>query len=219
MTHVENTGQIQLGQTFGQWIAKYAADTRFHRYLEIGTWNGRGSTCCFYKGLKDRTDGAYLQSYEIHGPRAQEAKEVWKTAPQIHVIHGRALQNWECPTWDAVTAVIERPTLAWHFEDIQYFWSCSYVAPEDPHVVLLDGGECLTWFEFQKIWKECPSTSVYMLDDTLFNKCAKIKAFLEDHPDWIKVAGSDTERNGWAVFEKVTASAEQTPETPAVLEQ
>ena len=63
--NVLNTGQVQVKSPFGRWIAKYAADPKFSRYLEIGTWNGQGSTCCFYEGFKNRKDTFALQSYEI----------------------------------------------------------------------------------------------------------------------------------------------------------
>lgn len=210
--HVENTGQIQLSQPFGQWIAKYAADTRFQRYLEIGTWNGRGSTCCVYDGFAQRSDGPTLDSYEIHPGRVAEAREIWKSVPSIRIHHGRVLADNQCPIYREVLKAFPNVTESWHTEDVRNFWSCRHVPIQDPEVVLLDGAEYLTQFEFDRVFKNCPSVRVYMLDDTKTEKTPHINAYLLGHPEWTRVAFSDTERNGWAVFERVTPSSEETPE-------
>ena len=201
--YVENTGEIQLSQPFGQWISRYGEDGRFQRYMEVGTSRGAGSTCCFYDGFVKRADTPVLQSYETIAERAAEAARHWSGESRVRIQHARLLQDWECPSWDAVKAVFANPTIPWHVEDIKRFWTCKYIEPADPQVVLLDGAECLTWFEFQKLWKEYPNVSVYLLDDTNMNKCARIKSFLEEQPNWVKIAGADNERNGWAIFERL----------------
>lgn len=211
---IRNTGQIQLSQGFGRWISEYAADTRFQRYLEIGTWNGRGSTCCFYDGFAKRYDTPTLQSYEINKERVQEAAELWKSIPQIKVIRGRVLKDSDCPIYSEVAARFPNVNPEWHSEDVRNFWSCPYVPIEDPEVVLLDGAEYLTVYEFEKVFRDCPSVRVFMLDDTLTAKTPTISAYLLNHPEWNRVAHSETDgRNGWAVFERITVSSEQTPET------
>ena len=200
---IENTGQIQLSQPFGEWISKYAADTRFQRYLEIGTWNGRGSTCCFYNGFTTRNDNPTLQSYEIDKNRATEANDLWKNVPQIEIIHGRVLQNEQCPMYRDVLKMFPNVTEPWHIEDIKNFWSCPHVPIKDPEVVLLDGAEYLTQFEFDRVFDQSPAVRVYLLDDTQVSKTMHINTFLLNNPEWKRVAYSDTERNGWAVFERI----------------
>lgn len=211
MPVVENTGQIQLSQPFGQWIAKYAADPRFQRYLEIGTWNGRGSTCCFHDGFARRSDAPTLDSYEIHPARIAEAREIWKSVPAIRIRHGRVLADNQCPIYREVLKTFPHMAESWHTEDVQNFWSCPHVPIQDPEVVLLDGAEYLTQFEFDRVFKGCPSVRVYMLDDTKTDKTPHINAYLLSQPEWTRVAFSDTERNGWAVFERVMPSSEETP--------
>ena len=198
--NVANTGQIKVDSPFGQWIAKYAADPKFSRYLEIGTWNGQGSTCCFYEGFKNRTDTFALQSYEIAKDRVIDATKVWEGYSPIQIIHGRMLRDSECPTWNMVRSVHPTINVAWHTEDVMHFWNCKYVPMNDPQVILLDGAEYLTWFEFEKMIATT-NASVYLLDDTQTAKCPKILQWFTDHPEWVRVDGSDTERNGWAVYE------------------
>jgi hypothetical protein len=208
---VANTGQIQLSQEMGQWISKYASDRRFTRYLEIGTWNGRGSTCCFYDGFSRRTDTPLLQSYEVHPERVAEASRCWMDVPSIRVIHGRVLQDE--PTPEEVDALFPDRVRTWHAEDLLNCKTCPYVAPEDPEVVLLDGAEYLTQFEFDRVFREMPSVRVYLLDDTMVAKTQRIVAYLLAQPDWVRVAYSDTQRNGWAVFER-TLSGNATDTDP-----
>ena len=198
--NVENTGQIRVNSPFGEWITKYAADPKFSRYLEIGTWNGQGSTCCFYEGFKNRTDTFALQSYEIVKDRVDEATKIWKFYPQIQIIHGRMLKNSQCPTWDQVQRIHPSINVEWHTEDVKHFWSCNYVPMDDPQVILLDGAEYLTWFEFEQMITTTNAT-VYLLDDTQTSKCPKILEWFANHPEWKRIAGSETERNGWAVYE------------------
>jgi hypothetical protein len=200
MVHVENTGQVKLTQELGKWISRYSADERFTRYLEIGTWNGQGSTCCFYDGFARRSSPYTLQSYEISAERVEQARGVWKDVPDIRILHGRVLQDHECPVFDKVKELFPTMTVAWHAEDIRNFWSCPYVPMESPEVVLLDGAEYLTQFEFEAI-KSLDSTRVFLLDDVYTDKCPRVFEELSTNPDWACVA-KGTERNGWAVFEK-----------------
>ena len=40
METIVNDGQIKYDSEMGKMIEKYSQDSRFSRYLEIGTWNG-----------------------------------------------------------------------------------------------------------------------------------------------------------------------------------
>lgn len=204
---MENTGQIKLSQPFGRWIATYAADPRFTRYLEIGTWNGRGSTYCFASGFASRTDRPLLDSYEINASRVEEARQMWASTPSIAIHRARVLQNDQCPMYREVLKLFPEVVESWHTEDIQNFWDCPYRAPGAPEVVLLDGAEYLTQFEFDRVFRDLASVRVYLLDDTCAEKTKRISAYLLAHPEWTRVAFSDTERNGWAVFERTQISS------------
>jgi hypothetical protein len=152
-----------------------------------------------------------LQSYEIFNQRASEAKTLWSRIPSIQIIHGRMLEDHECPTYEAVQRVHSGINTDWHSEDVRNFWSCSYVAPNDPEVVLLDGAEYLTYFEFEKL-RHMTSIQVFMLDDTGSAKNPHAYKVLSESPEW-KLVASGSDRNGWAVFEKLIASSVRTPES------
>ena len=198
---IENTGQVKVDSPFGMWIAKYASDTRFSRFLEVGTWNGRGSTCCFYEGFKRRRDTFTLQSYEIDAARAADAAKVWTFYPSIEVIYGHTLPTAKFPSYEEVLAIHPSINREWHDADISNFQQSPYVPMKDPQVILLDGAEYLTHFDFL-YFIEHSSATVYMLDDTIIAKCAKIVQWFAAHPEWTRIAYSNSERNGWAVYER-----------------
>ena len=199
---IANTGQIKVTSNFGKRISDYAADTRFTRYLEIGSWTGRGSTCAVFEGFCRRPDeDAVLQSYEINRMRAREAIMTWKDEPQINIITGRILDDNEFPSFQTVYVKFPNLSREWHQEDSQNFWSTPYVPPNNPEVVILDGGEYLSYFEFQKLIG-ISSIKVFLLDDTEAAKNNEVKNFLASSPEWKFVDGTPYEGNGWAIFEK-----------------
>jgi len=52
----EKAGQVQRGDGLYEYICSSAADLNNKTFLEVGTWNGLGSTQAFLCGLKDRED-------------------------------------------------------------------------------------------------------------------------------------------------------------------
>jgi hypothetical protein len=200
-----NTGQIRLHQGLGLCIQKYAADSRFTRYLEIGTWNGRGSTVCFAAGFQKRQDTVILQSLEIQSERMQEASTLWASIPSIRILYGRILPDNKTPSFEVISKIHSDIRQDWHVEDLEHFKNSPYIniSSFNPEVVLLDGGEYITYFEYLEV-KD--TAQVLMLDDTAVAKCKRIVDELNTDPAWTCVAESFTERNGWHVFERVSPS-------------
>jgi hypothetical protein len=192
-----NTGQIKLNQKLGQWIQRYATDTTFRRYIEIGSWNGKGSTVCFASGFHSRGDDFEFKSFEINEARFQESKNVWKSIPSIQIHHGRILE-----TMPDVRNIHANVAEDWQRDDEYHFSRSPYFNVDNykPQVALLDGGEYITYFEYQRLK---PYVTIFLLDDTDAAKCKRIVDELSIDLDW-KCIDSGHERNGWAVFQKVT---------------
>ena len=192
-----NTGQVKLTQGLGKYIKQYGENTRFQRYLEVGTWNGRGSTMCFAAGFENRKDSPVLKSLETNEIMFLEASNVWKPYPNIHILHSRILSN--IPAVNTIHTSINEE---WHSGDITAFNTASYFDVQAflPEVVCLDGGEYITYFEYLEVKDIC---KVFLLDDTAVAKCKRIVEELRKDPSWKCVAGNDQERNGWAVFERL----------------
>lgn len=200
--HIDNSGQIKLDSKFGSLISRYASDPRYKNYLEIGTFNGRGSTFCFYDGFKKRTDSDFmLQTYEVNKDRFDEASHTWKFYPNIDVINGIIMKIEEYPNINDIMNIYPGMNMYWYTDDIRSMTSVPVVRYLNPDVILLDGSEYLTHFEGLRLLKDTEA-SVFILDDTNL-KCKALFNFFLNDPDWRCVDFSHEDRNGWGIFEKI----------------
>ena len=201
MESIDNTGQIKYTSPMGQVIDAYAQDTRFKNYLEIGTWNGGGSTYCFAKGFETRVTPFFFITLEIDEAKYNEANEKYKDVPYIQIEHGSIITEEMISNLDSLLEPFESVNMEWLKRDIHNVLASKYVDLNGfiPEVVLLDGSEYLTYFEFKKLYE---STKVFILDDISTEKCRKIVEELDSSNDWITKHKVTSERNGWAVYEK-----------------
>jgi len=198
------SGQINRGSALGEMIFKLASDKNYKSYLEIGTWNGEGSTMCFLDALLKRNDDWQFYSIESSLHFYEEATRFWgDSLPEnAHLIHGRIIENEDVfgleelragegfiPTYDI-----------WHSNDVANYNTCENV--EDTlldffDVVLFDGGEFSTYAEFLKLKDKL---NIVILDDTKELKTRKIKLVMEEE-GWESIISSE-ERNGFAAYKK-----------------
>ena len=204
MDNVQNDGQIKYNDTMGQIIASYARDIRFKSYLEIGTWNGGGSTYCFAKGFENRKEPFYFLTLEINKEKFEEAKEKYKNISYVHLLHGSIISISDVSNIKKQTLLelFSDINIGWFREDLDNLKNVSHVKFDNssPEVVLLDGSEYLTYFEFQKLHN---TTKVFILDDINTEKCKAIVSELNKNIQWKQVYFTPNERNGWAVYERV----------------
>jgi predicted O-methyltransferase YrrM len=84
-------GHINTGHMFGDLLAKLGADTQFSTYLEVGTWNGQGSTQCIMKGILQMNPTATFYSLEANAEMYDKAVAFWQARgphPQLHLLYG-----------------------------------------------------------------------------------------------------------------------------------
>ena len=98
---VQGRGQINMDSEFGQEIYRLALNQRYGRFLEIGTWNGDGSTICIMNGLMERNSDGQLWSIEIDKDMYLRAKQFWSWIEQseyksiLTIVHGKTTEL--CP--------------------------------------------------------------------------------------------------------------------------
>jgi len=81
-------GQITLDSIIGKHLYHYAKSTKYNSYLEIGTWNGLGSTKCFVEGFNNRQDNLYtFYSLECNTDKYIVAKDLYKNMENIHILN------------------------------------------------------------------------------------------------------------------------------------
>jgi len=203
-TTYQDKGQIS-NDDFSKDIFAYASNPQYKTFLEIGTWNGLGSTRAFADGFKTRTDDYVFYSLECNKDKSADAAKLYTNNEKIHILNEviwneepsdfyhifpQALENEQCKFWNTVDLVnmkkcnlfLDRPNLPNVFD-----------------IILLDGGEFTTYYEFQLLKNRC---KILMLDDTNVDKCKKIVEELHSDPTW-KIIKQMHTRNGYIIAEKI----------------
>ena len=202
-------GQIQRSNKFGEMLYDIAR-TGPTNWLEVGTWNGLGSTQCILDGFIGRPE-AKLTSLEIDPCMFAAAGENLKNHPAracVRFIHGKLWSNQPVPEFPTMFQLPVGELGSAHFyihyerEKALYEEAYKFVPESAPDVVVLDGGEYSGYFDWLHVDKS--ALKYVFLDDTHTFKNAKIVEELTGDARWSCMArGSD--RNGWAVFCRVGA--------------
>ena len=73
-----NIGQINMDTSIGKMLYAFAQDDNITNILEIGTWNGLGSTKCIVSGLQNRKTPYTFYSLECNEEKCNSAKNLYK---------------------------------------------------------------------------------------------------------------------------------------------
>ena len=201
--HVEGqVGQI-CTDMFSIKIREMAIDLSNTTFLEIGTWNGLGSTKQFVDMLKLRMNDYVFYSLECNSDKCNDAKKLYKDLPRVNILN-EVLYNDEPDDFlDIFPQCKTNPMYKeWHRVDIENMKKCDVFLerndlPNIFDVVLLDGGEFTTYFEYRLIKDRC---RYLLLDDINVAKCTKIVEEIKAEPDkWEIIEENRTTRNGFIV--------------------
>lgn len=202
------TGQI-YGDNFSEDIKKYASDCNYKTYLEIGTWNGYGSTKSFSDGFDKRDDDYIFYSLECNKDKSNDAKKIYEHNPKIHILN-EVIWNEEPNDFYDIFPECKTNKMYKHWNDIDIInmKKCNLFLernnlPNIFDVILLDGGEFTTYYEFQKLKNRC---KILLLDDIKTNKCKLIvKEILTNENEW-KIIKMKGDRNGYLIAENIKNS-------------
>jgi len=201
------TGQINRGTKTGDFIYNLCLQSDIFFVLEIGTWNGMGSTKCIGDAINSRLDHSYFITLESNKDMYNIAKSFWESCniDKIKFIHGRIIEKQDLmsiedlrsyenyiPEWEK-----------WYSEDLKNMETCENVIDKLPNqidLLLLDGGEFSTLSEFNKLHDR----SKYILcDDTKTTKCNKIIKILLNDINFDLIFDNQTDgRNGFMAFKR-----------------
>ena len=203
-------GQI-CNDEFSNDIRQYASDPKNKTFLEIGTWNGLGSTRAFSEGFAKRptqegNNSDYIfYSLECNADKCADAAKLYANNPNIHILNEVIWNQEPADFYDVFPQCKSNSTYKhWHEVDILNMQKCAVFLdrPEIPpmfDVLLLDGGEFTTYYEFQLLKNRC---KILMLDDTNVDKCTKIVQEIEKDPSW-RILKRVNVRNGYLIAERI----------------
>jgi hypothetical protein len=206
-------GEINTNDEFGQIIIDIVKKYNLQTILEIGSWDGTGSTKCFIKGLKTlKTPKLYC--IELRKDRFETLKENTKEYPWIECLnvstiskktflHKNFEEIWNSP-FNKIKNSNKETVKSWFNGDMQYIetYSVGYLDNDTKFYdgVLIDGGEFSGYSEYKLIKDR---TNVLFLDDyyNAFKTNQAARELINDS-EWEVIAGNRYFRNGYAVFKR-----------------
>jgi len=196
------TGQITPNGAVGKTLIRYIKDVK--NIVEIGTWNGLGSTRCFLMGLQPETKFYTLETNKDKYLIAQENLKSLVT-PNVNFLWGSILKPEDVKDVEVVFPEMRTNSefRRWHSLDMANLANSPNVRselPEQIEFLLLDGGEFTTWYEFVSLFRSC--SRYIALDDVNVSKSKKIREYLKMHAFWTEVEYIP-ERNGFSLFKRM----------------
>jgi hypothetical protein len=197
-------GQINLGTTAGDMIFQIAKRSDINSIVEIGTWNGLGSTMCVIEAIKESKNKNFT-SLELYPEMYELAKQNLGSNLQfVNLLNGRIIEYDEVFWFDHSIINFDDDGHArlYYNTDLEHLKSANNVLdkfPEKIDFLILDGGEYTTFPEWQKLKSR---TKIVALDDSNILKTSKIREQLINDDEYIKIFDDLTYRNGFTVFEK-----------------
>ncbi len=197
-------GQI-CNDEFADIIVQLSSDLDNKTFLEVGTWNGLGSTKSFIDTLCKRNDDYIFYSLECNSDKCSEAAILYKNTDnnKIKILNEVIWNNEPSNFYEIFPECLSNELYKkWNTVDIINMKKCEVFLnrPDLPtifDVVLLDGGEFTTYFEFQLLKHRC---KYLLLDDTNVMKCARIVSEIKNNPStWKILVENTTVRNGFVV--------------------
>lgn len=201
-------GQVTRDSPFGRALMKEASRPGINKILEVGTWNGAGTTLCLVTGIcmKNDTSKVSIVSVEANAEMYKTACKTWERKPPfLHLLHGTLSKEIMTPLEVESHPLFSKVKA--HY-DLHYMTDCNSIvkSPEidfentSVDMVVLDGGEFCGRADFRCCLKLNPT--IIALDDINVIKNRDTYNLLIKHKqEWVLV-DSGEDRNGWAIFRR-----------------
>lgn len=193
-------GQITSKDSVGRWIAHLSSLPEVQSIVEIGTWNGRGSSACIIRGVRARAAdsgrGVQCLGLEVDKKMHARASRYLSRFPWFAVVNGSIVNENQLDR-----AYLSGTEIEWLAEDVRRIREAENLASKilpKIDLLILDGGEFSTYAEFKLLEGRLTGGGWLVLDDTKTRKCSRILTEVKLNPGFSVVYESD-ERNGVAV--------------------
>jgi hypothetical protein len=205
--HKKKSGQISPNQAIVRWIYLLASLPNVSSIVEIGTWNGLGSSKCIVEGVLSR--GSTLDKaikvvgLEVNPEMYKSAKRNLAKYPFFEPELGSIViaENLDSANLSEIEEV-------WFLQDKAFIEGAPYVIDKIPATIdllILDGGEFSTYAEFSILSSRINKWLI--LDDTKTRKCKKIIEEIHRGKFPFEIVWESSERNGTAVLRRKNSNA------------
>jgi hypothetical protein len=192
-------GQITQDTQIGRWIFLLSSLEDVMSIVEIGTWNGKGSSLQIARGVVQRNvRPSRVVGLESDLILARKATQNLRKYDFFEVVHGRIIEDS-----DLDGEGLEGDEKEWFLQDQLNLSSCPNFFKNLPTAIdllILDGGEFSTYAEFIKLQERV--TNWIVLDDTNSRKCRRVLREIYESNSFAVVYKSQ-ERNGIAIIKRV----------------
>ena len=197
-------GQINHSEgVLGDTITNLVAQPDVHTIVEIGTWNGLGSTRCILQGITGKENYQFISLEADHNMFTQALhNNKHAINDNFSILNGKIINEDFLTSWFNVD-LLSADQANWLSQDFQNLKKVPNVLEKIPQVIdflLLDGGEFSTYLEWQ-ILK--PRIKYCVLDDTKELKCKKIREEVLGSKKYKIINDNTLERNGFLVFSTI----------------
>lgn len=196
-------GQINRDTNLGELIFNLTKRDGVKNIVEVGTWNGMGSTKCILDGM---TNEKYLWSVELYPNMFEMAKTNLKEfiTSNVTLLNGSIIEYDEVFWFDhsKVDLTGDRHAKLWYEKDLKLLKESVNVLDKLPtkiDLLILDGGEYTTYPEFIKLKDR---TKIIVIDDTNILKSKRIRLELMSNNNFVMIEDNQNERNGYSIFER-----------------
>jgi hypothetical protein len=196
------SGQIKKHHEIGKWIEFLSSLSGVNTIVEIGTWNGAGSSMAIARGVvsrpKNDRDHVKVVGYEINPVMAKTARRRLARFSFFDVVFGSLVS-----LNDLDRSNLTQTEELWLKQDEEWVLGAPNVIdslPQNLDLLILDGGEFSTVAEFNLLRERVSGWII--LDDTNTRKCAEILKMIQSNSEFLMIYESQ-ERNGTAILKRV----------------
>jgi len=198
-------GQINIDQDFGKIIYELAKNADNKIFVEIGTWNGLGSTKCFIEAMKTNKDTT-LYTIENNTEKYEFAKSRWVNTIveynlTVNFLNGSLINIEDVYRWISKNNI--------YLDDNQKYWlsidktnstniiklGCQYI-----DILLIDGGEYSGFLELMLLK---PISKYILLDDVNSIKNKTSREYLLSNTSYELISEDLNSRNGYSIFKNI----------------
>ena len=191
-------GQITENTEIGRWIFLLSSLDEVMNIVEIGTWNGKGSSLQIARAVVQRkVRPLRVVGLETDQTLARKAARNLRKYKFFEVMHDRIIEDSEL---DAEGLIGDENQ--WFLQDQLNLFSCPNVLknlPDAIDLLILDGGTFSTFTEFLKLQDRV--TKWIVLDDTNTRKCHRVLREVSES-NVFTVLHRSHERNGIAIIKR-----------------
>tara|TARA_A100000164_G_C21822295_1_gene731020 strand:- start:330 stop:1010 length:681 start_codon:yes stop_codon:yes gene_type:complete len=180
-----NKGQMRVDTEPGKLLSNFILNNQIEKVLEIGTWNGLGSTSTILNSLKRKNNNyefTSLESDKIFYKRAVKNLKIDKQ--NINLKLGRIIEISDLPSIKDINFEkhgLIKENKEWFIQDIRRYKKIKNILNElsnNYDFILFDGGEFSTYSEFLTLYKR---TLFFGLDDIKTFKQYDVLKYIESN--------------------------------------